>query len=206
MSQVLAGYLYLIAAVFNFDEEAYGTRLDFAGLGLDGDSAYRVFDFWNEEYAGTFRGSFLCSVPPMACRVYRLSRARSHPWLLGTDLHLQQGAVEVTSLAWDEATMTLSGTATRPAGERGHLFFLLPRMVKLVDYEGANLMKDVRDMNVVVGYPVSFAREKESFALRFERMDTAYVSRRGWLPYATEEEFIRHFEHHRRPGDTRVLA
>ena len=124
-------------------------------------SAYRVYELWNEEYRGTFRGRFRAVVPPAACRLYRIARARPYPWLLGTDLHVQQGAAEITSLSWDEASMTLTGAATRPAGERGNLFFLMPRDMSLINHSESFLMKEVLDMNVVVRRPIHFASERD---------------------------------------------
>ena len=196
---------YTIAAVFNLDEEAYGTNLVFEKLGLSGTEAYRVFDFWNEEYMGTFKSSFRCTIPSASCRVYRISRARTHPWLLATDMHMQQGRFDVASLSWDAKSMTLTGAATRPAGEAGNLFFHLPRKLKLINHKSANTMKDVRDMNVVVRLPLRFESDVARFELRFEVMDTPYVSRKGWLPYASESEWLEYVEAHRDPSDTWVV-
>ena len=196
---------YTIAAVFNLDEEEYSTDLVFEKLGLRDNAAYRIFDFWNEEYVGTFSNSFRCRIPGGACRVYRISHARPHPWLLATDMHMQQGRVEISSLTWDQASMTLSGTATRPAGEVGNLFVHMPRTYKLVNHKRANTMKDVRDMCVVVRIPLYFETNDELFRLQFEVMDTPYVSRKGWLPYASVREWLEYVDTHRKSGDTRVV-
>ena len=196
---------YTLVAVFNMDVEAYATDVSFARLGLATGSAYRVYELWNEEYRGTFRNRFRAVVPPSACRLYRIARARPYPWLLGTDLHVQQGAAEITSLSWDEASMTLTGTATRPAGERGNLFFLMPRAMSLINHTESFLMKEVLDMNVVIRRPVHFSAEREAFELRFRPRGTPYVSRKGWLPYTTEREWLEYAERHRAPDDPRVF-
>ncbi len=196
---------YVLVAVFNMDDEAYATDLSFSRLGLESESAYRVYELWTEEYRGTFKGRFRAVVPPAACRLYRISRARPYPWLLGTDLHVQQGAVEIASLSWDGPGMALSGTATRPAGESGNLLFLMPRSMSLINHGGSFLMKEVLDMNVVIRKPVHFASEREAFELRFKPRGTPYVSRKGWLPYTTEQEWLEYAERHRSPGDPRVF-
>jgi alpha galactosidase C-like protein len=196
---------YVIVAVYNGDDEAYSTDLDFVRLGLDGDVAYRVFNFWNEEYLGTFKGSVACTVPPAAIRVYRISQVRNHPWLLSTDMHMQQGAVEVASLNWNEKTMTLSGTVTRPVGECGNVFIHIPRQLRLINHKGVGLMKDVRDMTVVARLPIHFEQEREDFELRFAELETRFVARRGWLPYASVDEWLEYVRKHRNPNDTRVV-
>ena len=195
---------YLLVAVFNLDEEAYATDLSFARLGLEADRAYRVYEFWTEEYLGTFESRFRAAIPPSSCRLYRISKAQRHPWLLSTDMHVQQGAVEIESLAWDKNNMTLAGTATRPSGEVGNLLFLMPRRFRLINHENSFLMKEILDMNVVVRTPVHFASDRESFELLFEVQQTPYVSRKGWLPYTSEREWLDYVQRHRKPGDTRV--
>ena len=196
---------YTLVAVFNMDDDAYAADVAFARLGLAPESAYRVYELWNEEYRGTFRDRFRAVVPPSACRLYRISQARPYPWLLGTDLHIQQGAVEITALSWNEASMTLAGTATRPAGERGNLLFLMPRAMSLINHTESFLMKEVLDMNVVIRRPVHFSAEHEAFELRFRPRGTPYVSRKGWLPYTTEREWLEYAERHRAPDDPRVF-
>ena len=183
---------YMVVAVFNTEDGPYRDELDFAKLGLAQDTCYRVFEFWNEEYAGTYRESFFCRVPAHSCRVYRISEAREYPWLLSTDMHLEQGNVEVKSLLWNEKELTLQGTAARPQGENGNLFFLLPRsgFLKLINHDRINVMKEVIDMHSVIRLPIEFKSNSEMFELCFEKMDTDFVSRPGWLPYSTEEEWL----------------
>ena len=198
---------YTLVAVFNTapGADTYRTRIDFEKLGCAPREAYRVFEFWNGEYVGTYRDSFECSVPPDDCKLFRISEARPHPWLLSTDMHVEQGNAEIESLFYDEKNLTLQGVARRPAGESGRLVFLMPRHLRLVNHEQANIMKEVIDMQAVVGWPIVFRSDKESFELKFERMDTPYVARPGWLPYATEAEWLAYVNAHRDPADTRVI-
>jgi hypothetical protein len=131
--------------------------------------------------------------------------ARAHPWLLSTDMHVQQGAVEVSTLAWDEARMRLTGSVRRPVGEKGNVFFLMPSGFRLTNHEGTGLMKELIDMNVVVRMPVSFARETEAFELEFTPRGTPYVGRKGWMRYPREEDWLAEVKKNRKPGDTRVI-
>jgi hypothetical protein len=187
------------------DKEYHSDSLEFVRLGLDEDEAYCIFDFWNEEYVGTYRASFPYTVPPNACKVYRVSRVRKHPWLLSTDMHMHQGAAEIESLKWDQDALTLSGTATRPEGETGSLFFLLPRQFRLINHERANTMREVEDTQTVIRWPLQFTSDRQPFELRFEELGAQFVTRRGWLAYATEEEWLKYVAHHRSPGDTRLV-
>lgn len=194
---------YLLAAVFNMDDEPFSTELDFAKLGLDADAPYRVFEFWNEEYVGTYTQRVACTIPPNACRLYRLAPARPHPWLLGTDLHVQQGAVEIRRLAWDAEKMCLSGCVSRPAGESGSLYFLMPRKMRLLNYEGINQLKELLDLNVILRLPVRFDEETVEFELFFEPWELGLVAPVGLLPYATEQEWREYMQRNGK-GETRV--
>jgi len=196
---------YLILAVFSTDPEPYLESIEFERLGLDPRVPYRVFEFWNQEYIGTFKGHFPCRAPPSDCRLYRISRARDHPWLLSTDFHVQQGAVEIGGLVWNEAEMKLTGTVKRPAGEGGNLFFLMPREFRLINHEGAFLVKEILDMNVVIRKPIYTTGDQDTFELRFERLGTKYVSRPGWLPFSTEKEWLDYLGQKGRDGDPRVI-
>jgi hypothetical protein len=196
---------YLLAAVFNMDKTAYDAELDFAKLGLDEGSSYRIYEFWTEEYCGTFAERFKYVIPPDACRLFRISKTRRHPWLLATDMHIQQGAVEVKSLEWDEDAMRLSGTVTRPAGEVGNLFILMPRKMRVINHKGLWLMKELIDMNVIIRKEIRFNKDCESFEIFFEPWEEKYVTARPLMPYATEAEWLEYAEAHRLPGDTRVI-
>jgi len=197
---------YIVTAIFNLDDKPYDTDLDFAKLGLPEDESFRIYDFWNEEYVGTYKGSYSHIVPQNSCRLFRISPAHQHPWLLSTDMHVEQGNAEIESLEWDETTKTLKGIVVRPAGEIGNLFFLVPRQLKLINHEKACLMKEVIDMQTVLRLPIEFESDKETFELRFEVMDTQFVSRYGWLPYATEEEWSKYVEENKDPASNRVIG
>ncbi len=182
---------YTLAAVFNTAPGAgeYSADIDLGRLGCDPDGEYRIFEFWNNEYVGTFRGAFPCALQQDQCKLFRISEARNHPWLLSTDMHVEQGRCEVAELRFDEKRLILSGKARRPAGESGRLFFLFPWNYRLLDLRRVNTMKEVIDMQTVAGLYLEFTRDEEPFELRFARDESEYVARPGWLPYATEAEW-----------------
>jgi hypothetical protein len=196
---------YLLVAVFNMDDKPYCSDLDFAKLGLEGEKPYRIYEFWTQEYCGTFTHGFHSEIPSNACRLYRISEARRYPWLLSTDMHAQQGAVEIRSLAWDKKSMRLTGTACRPAGETGNLFFLMPRKFRLINHQGTGLMKELRDMTVVIRKPIKFRKACETFELLFEPWELPRIAPRELLSYGTEKEWLEYVKSHRKPDETRVV-
>jgi len=180
---------YLLAGVCNMDTQPYDLTLDFEKLGLDKDEKYVLYEFWNEEYCGVFRDSFPCHLPSDSCKLYRISKKRTHPWLLSTDMHIQQGYCEILDLKWDESKQCLSGTVTRPAGEKGNVYILMPRNYKLINCKGTHLLKELLDYNVIVHLPIKFNNSVERFELYFEEWNFRMLSPRGHIPYATKQEW-----------------
>lgn len=158
---------YILLAAYNLDDRAWTGEVDFFRLGLPKNRLFRVYEFWNEQYVGTRRDTLEISVPPLACRLYRIAPARKHPWLLSSDLHIQQGKVEIRDLTWNAESLILSGTALRPQGETGNLIFLMPPGYRLINHENHFLLKDGRDSTVQIRRPLTFPSDAESFTLEF---------------------------------------
>ena len=195
---------YFLFAVFNPDQAPYHATLDFASLGLEAGAAYRVFEFWNQQYTGTYRRKMEVDIPPEACRLYRFSKVRAYPWLIGTDMHIVQGAVEIEQIRWDEAEKTLSGVVTRPVGEKGELYFLMSRKWEVTAPQQCTMMKDLDDMNIVIRMPIRFETERQPFSLSFKPWRHTHVVPDGYLPYVTEAEWLAYKEKNRAENDTRV--
>ena len=196
---------YQLLAVFNEDETAYNADLDFSKLGLDIEKAYCVYEFWTEEYCGTYVEGLNYLIPPNSCRLFRISEAREHPWLLSSDMHIQQGAVEVEDLKWDKGRMCLSGTATRPVGEVGNLFFLMPRKMRVINNKGLWLMKELEDYKVIIRKQIVFNKEHEDFEIFFEPWEERKHVPGHLMRNATVEEWLDAVKKNRKPGDTRVI-
>lgn len=115
-----------VVGLFNFSEREESREVSFERLGLDPESAYAVFEFWEERFLGIRRGGIEVRVPPEACRVLSVRRALDRPQLVGTDMHLLQGYHDLAELRWDAEAGVLSGLWRRAPGEEGKAFFLVP--------------------------------------------------------------------------------
>ncbi len=174
-----------IVAVFNLEQKVLEQSLTVENLGVekatvtsgpgsgstkDDDSGnYWVYDFWQERYCGTYSGSLEVQVPPFSCRVFKVQRTRRHPWLLSTDMHFQQGNVEIDDLSWDEKSMTLSGTAVRPKGENGSIFLVAPKGYKTKGVKDLWVAKNASDENLVVRKDIVFDSDRAAWKVEFER-------------------------------------
>jgi hypothetical protein len=99
-----------VVALFNWDEKEAELGFAFDELGLDSAADYAVYEFWTGTYQGVRKARFDMPVPGHGVRLLAVHRAQAVPHFLSSDRHITQGGVELTSLAWDGARNTLTGT------------------------------------------------------------------------------------------------
>ncbi len=194
---------YTVVGVFNPDQTVCSLDLDFKKLGLDGE--YAVYDFWNMEYRGIFHTSFPVTLLPESCKLFRFTKRRNYPWVIGTNMHIQQGACEIKSLNWDEENMILSGSCTRPAGEKGKLIVLTPPNFKLLNRGKCHIIKELLDYNVVIEIPLDFETDTSEFSLRFEPWNFKNITPRGFVEYSNMDELREYMKENYKREDTRIF-
>ncbi len=194
---------YTVVGVFNPDQQPYSLNIDFKEIGVDGEQI--IYDFWNEEYRGVFHTSFPVTLLPESCKLFRFTKKRNHPWVIGTNMHIQQGVAEIKSLKWDEETMTLSGTATRPAGQKGSIIISAPRNFKLLNRGKCHVLKELLDHRLYIELPLDFTSDEIDFNLEFEYWNFKNITPRGLMPYATIEELKEYMAENYTREDTRVF-
>jgi len=145
-----------VLAVYNLENRPMEMVVDFSKLGLDVEKEYLAWDFWNEELIGKIRRSMTILVPPETVKVIRLTENAHHPEIVGTDMHVMMGEMEIANYSYDAATMTCRLTANRPAGERGMVFIYAPDDVYVKNFDGLHIAKDGRDNSLVIGIPMLF--------------------------------------------------
>ena len=95
-------------------------------------------------------------IPPMSARVFRLTKAADHPVIMGTDMHVLMGEVEIALEKWDGDAQTLTVRANRPTGESGSVFVWAPPETIVQNPAGFWIAKDMGDNSIVVRIALSF--------------------------------------------------
>ena len=157
-----------IVGVLNYSAEALTVPVDLQRLGLDPESPCRLWEFWNEQYLGDVAGQFEAIVPPRSARLYRIAAAKPHPWVLSTDMHAQQGQVELADVVWDADAMALSGKCLRPVGETGNLFIIAPKSLRVADPRGRWIAKDAVSQNLIIRAQIQCSDEPVEWSIGFE--------------------------------------
>ena len=123
---------------------------------------------------GCISGTLSAVIPPESVRVYRLTLQLDRPQIIGTDMHVLMGQVELNNISYCEKTRTLEFTATRPIGEDGSVFLLMPQNLRVVDsgicYTARNRNGTTGDL--IVRIPLRFDTEMVTRQIHFERIDS----------------------------------
>lgn len=132
-----------VAAVFNWEHAVKDIVLRLPADGPDPQAHYLLFDFWEQRTMGLARGGVaIPNVPEQDCKVVCIRAHRSHPWLLSTDYHLTQGAVEIADLRWDEAERTLCGRFVGRRHGQAVLTFSVTESCRLGEAECAHAVAE----------------------------------------------------------------
>jgi hypothetical protein len=118
---------YDVVAMTNWRSWDETRELSFpAKLGLDPNSSYVAFDFWNQELYGVFKGAMKVSVAPHDTRVFQIRPVTNHPQIVGTSRHIT-GAYSIRDLHWDAATKKLAGSSLAVPGDSYTFFVYVPK-------------------------------------------------------------------------------
>ena len=100
-----------------------GDRVATGALGLDPSASWYVYDFWSDQLVGRLGADARIErrLDPLHCAMLSVRRVQPHPQVLSTDRHVLQGWVELSDVAWDANTRTLSGSAKLIGKEPMHI-------------------------------------------------------------------------------------
>ena len=118
---------YDVTGLFNFEEgKAEEIALKWKDMGIS-EGPVHVFDFWNDEFMGTWDSGISLSVNPTSCRVLTLLPDNGEIQLISTNRHITQGWVDLLRLESQSKGTMISGTSRIPEGEPYVLSFAYPR-------------------------------------------------------------------------------
>ena len=122
------GASYDVVGVFNFGDRGPEVRfLSWKDLGIVAPGPLHVYDFWNEEYLGSWDGGISVEVAPTSCRVLALVPDDGRIRLVSTNRHITQGWVDLDTLTYNAAGTAIQGVSHVIRNEPYQLRFAYPR-------------------------------------------------------------------------------
>lgn len=162
---------YDVLAVYNLEpSQSLAESIDLESLGLTSPNGYHVWEFWNAQYVGAVEKELNVKITPYSVKVYRLTRVEDHPVVIGTDMHLLMGEVEIDRNQWAGATQTLSGRCIRPRGERGSVFIHSFPSLGVVDPTGIFIGKDLGTGTMILRIPLIFDNGVADWQVKFQSL------------------------------------
>ena len=160
-----------VVVVYNLEPEGFVTeKVDLGALGLKPGGSYLAWEFWGTEYLGRITDRLTALVPPRSVKVYRLTEETGQPVLLGTDMHVLMGEMEIDQCEWNARKEVLRGRAIRPPGEQGSIFVHAPPGYTLVNRKGRLVAKDGRDKSLIIRCPLEFPDGTADWNLQFAQL------------------------------------
>lgn len=106
-----------VIGVFNWESQKQNFDYPLDKLGLDTNTEYVAFDYWQNALVSPIKGRLQISVPAESCRVIAVRPRADHPQLISTSRHITQGIVDVLEEKWDARKTTLSGRSKVVGGD-----------------------------------------------------------------------------------------
>ncbi len=114
-------------ALFNWDENQPAVlTVTASDLEFRHDTPLAVFDYWAGQYAGSMLGELRVEVSPASVRLLGIRNQENRPFLLASDHHLLQGALDFGPEQWLPTASALTGTFPAIPDTEYTLFFLVP--------------------------------------------------------------------------------
>ena len=158
---------YKVLAIYNFDPVPQKVMVSFADIGLERGCNYLVWDFWNEMFMGSKNDSLEVDVRPESVTVLRFVKDCKQPQLLGTDMHIMMGEMEIRNFEYNPDEMKCLFTAERPTGETGTVFLHVPENIYIKNIDGLHIAKDGKSNTLVIAVPLKFKKKQIKKEIEF---------------------------------------
>lgn len=161
------GRNWVVAAGLNWSDEIDGKGMDVALLNLPDSTHYLAYDVFKKEYIGLISSdTTLGPVNPHGVLLVNLVPDLNRPQVIGSDLPISQGGVEISHEIWYDQTNSLSIGLNDLYGRKGHLYIYAPPNFTL-DADQSYQVHQVKTGSLI-SVPVTLDTKK-TIKFRFEK-------------------------------------
>ncbi len=115
-----------VVAVLNYTDAMVDRTVALSRLRLPAATGGVAFEFWDQRFLGEFEDELKVRVGPQSVALLSVHPRTAVPRAISTDRHFTQGAVELSSVSWDDASNTLRGTSLGPRGSAHDVSLYVP--------------------------------------------------------------------------------
>lgn len=134
-----------------------------------GTGSFHIFDYWTEQYLGRRSGDVTVKdVPAHGCRMLAVRRATGMPQLVGTNMHILQGAVDIDDCRFEGQTLRI--VVGHPMQQDRKLFIWRPAgwKVQSVKTDAVDYLVDERRSPIMC---IRFnGKKKTHFEIRWKKV------------------------------------
>jgi hypothetical protein len=153
--------------LFNWDYRTTSrVRADLSRCGLPSGKTFAAFDFWQQRFAGEFRGEVEALLPPRSSQVLWLTELTDRPEIIGCSRHLT-GFLRGRITEWDPAKLALRGIAAGHGDERVSVFLYAPLALPVLSCQGGSF--EHLDQHVVRLDLPTTGQGETAWSLTFDR-------------------------------------
>ena len=118
--------VYDVVALYNWEDESAMKSLNLQeDLGLESETSYVVFDFWNRKIAAITGTTITEEVPAHGTKALIIRETGNVPQLLATSRHLT-AAYSIREMKWNADTKSIEGISQAVPGDTYTLYFHVP--------------------------------------------------------------------------------
>jgi len=153
-----------VVGLLNWSDKTIQEIVRFTDLGLSPTAECLVFDFWTGTLVGRFSNQCTAVIPAGAARCLRIVPVPNRPAVVGTDMHVTQGLVDLPEVSWDKHALTLSGVAERAPDAAGTVFVWVPEGLTAIAGQQARPHGPR-----CVAVPIKFGAARAKWTVRFRQ-------------------------------------
>ncbi|MFC1461948.1 alpha-galactosidase, partial [Verrucomicrobiota bacterium] len=137
-----------IVCLLNHGEQTAERKVDFREIGLDSHEKCHVHAFWQQKYHGLTSEEIAVILEPHACEILAIRKERDIPQVVGTDMHITQGALELENAQWNSngiLDLSLNAMGSRD----GRVLIHIPKEWQLAKVLPADLRYSTQETNLL---------------------------------------------------------
>ncbi|MFC7680659.1 hypothetical protein [Paenibacillus sp. GCM10028914] len=143
-------------------------------IGLDPGNEYAVFDFWEQQYLGTYRNEVpVRSLVVGHCQLLAIKAVQEHPMLLASSRHVSMDAVSVRSEHWESEKLSMTVVLKGITQTVENYWFYVPHNFAIEDFKclGATGELAIGPQPELVKLSLHFNDEDTEVRLKFSRAE-----------------------------------